>query len=175
MDTAEILIHDSTHPFAWSVLLVSLGIAAVCITSRFVPKRGKHVDVIAVPITYSILVFTLIAALLSGGYTAIQAQYDAATKSRVEVATISKTLQSTYSVTRIDGGDPKTGSSLDADDVSNNTYTAQSITIDDRAYQRCQAVISPSTERGKKTYTTMKLTCHNQAEPQKPITITPHK
>lgn len=174
MDTTELLIHDSAHPLTRLVLVISLGIAIVCIISRIIQKRSKH-DEIAVPITYGILLIALFTAAFSGAWATLQTQADQTNKTRVDVSTIAKTLQTEYSVTRIDGGDPETGSSLDTDDVSNNTYNAQSITINDRTYQRCQVLLSPSTERDKKTYTTIKLTCHDQADPQTPITLKPTK
>lgn len=174
MDTTELLIHDSAHPLTHLILVISLGIAIVCIISRIIQKRSKH-DEIAVPITYGILLTSLFTAALSGAYATLQTQSDQNAKTRVEVSTIAKTLQTKYAVTHIDGGDPATGSSLDTDDVSNNTYKAKSITIDDRTYQHCQVLLSPSTERDKKTYTTIKLTCHNQTDPQTPITLKPTK
>ena len=175
MDTAELLVHDSAHPLTHLILVISLGITIACIISRFVPKRTKRADEIAVPITYGILLTTLFTAALSGAWATLQIQADQTDKTRVDVSTIAKTLQSEYSVTQIDGGDPATGSSLDTDDVSNNTYNAQSITINGRTYQHCQALLSPSTEHDKKTYTTIKLTCHNQTDPQTPITLKPTK
>lgn len=175
METTEVLIHDSAHPLTRLVLLISLGIAIVCIISRFFPKRTKRTDEIAAPITHVITFIAVIAAVASGLLTIGQTYYDRVAKSRVDVSTIAKTLQTQYSVTHIDGGDPETGSSLNTEDVSNNTYNAQSITINDRTYQHCQATLSPSTERDNKTYTTIKLTCHDQADPQTPITLKPTK
>lgn len=175
MDTTELLIHDSAHPLTHLILMISLGIAIVGIITRILQKRSKHADEIAVPITYGILLTALFTAAFSGAWATLQTQADQIDKTRVDVSTIAKTLQTEYSVTHIDGGDPETGSSLDTDDVSNNTYNAQSITIDDRTYQRCQVLLSPSTERDKKTYTTIKLTCHDQADPQTPITLKPTK
>lgn len=185
MDTVEILLFDGHHPVAWPLFWTALvvGLSTFIIVWTLWTRRilsGKWEELVA----FVSVGATVICALLFVG-TSVFLLIDTwrFNDSTIGESAVADHLKSEYGVTQIRGG--STGNEgggwrghegpVDPEDVSHNTYSAETITVGEQVYKDCQVVFTDPETRDKKSYVTMKVTCHDQADQDKPVTLKPVK
>ena len=175
METSEILVYNDHHPVAWSWFFLSLSVIIACSIILYLESVKKQPDPDIKRITCSFLLLFVVLLLASLVPSQLGKQIHDALGSSVSVRDVTKTLETDYGVTHIIGGPKSPDDLLDPDDAANNTYTADQLTIDGKRYTGCQVTFSPVTERDKKTYLPMKLTCQDPTDQQKTVTVKPTK
>lgn len=176
METSEILVYNDHHPVAWSWFFLSLSVIIACSIVLYLESMKKQPDPDIKRLTCVCLlmfVVLLLAALVPSQLG--KPIHDAVDGSKVSVREVTETLETDYQVTHIIGGPKNPDDLLDPDDAANNTYTANQLTINGKRYTGCQVTFSPVTEREKKTYLPVKLTCQDPTDHQKTVTLKPTK
>jgi hypothetical protein len=173
METSEILVYNDHHPTAWFLFFLSLSVIIVCSIILGLESVKKQPDPDIGAITCPFLLVFVVLLLASLAPSQLGKQIHDALGSSVSVREVTKTLETDYGVTHIIGGSKPPEEHLDPDDAANNTYTAEQMTITGKRYTGCQVTFSPVTEREKKTYLPVKLTCQDPTDQQKTVTLKP--
>ena len=176
MDTVEILIHDNHHPVAWPLFWTALAVAVGVLVLGFI----VYLMLFVVSRRWSERVF------IAGGFIGVSCIFVCVCTSAfliyetrqshhptLDEETVAEHLKSEYGATQVRGGSTGEDQNIDPEDVSHNTYTANTITVGDHAYKDCQIVFTNPENRDKKSYVTMKVTCHNHSDEQNPIILKP--